>query len=229
MKLFFASIASFALFWGLCAAKGQTTQPADAIDLGSGFKMRDTGGIDVAELYAEVVQFDSNWKETEEHDIFRPDIKATDDKTHVAAGDFTVPDGTFKLTETVGAIDNGIDFSAALSSDKEIHCNELSLAINLPVAAVGGKKIMVDDHAVDMPMEPAAKGQAHIFDTEGAKKIVIPTPSGSLTLTGNFTVLIQDDREWGDPRYGLRIQFTPGSGDIKSAKVQAQMTWTAAK
>lgn len=225
------SIFTTAVLLVLCfvgSAGAQQTQPSDDIDLMPGFKMRTSGGIDISELYAEVVQFDSNWKETEEHDVFTPTVTTPDANTHVATGTFAVPDGTLNLTERVSTIDGGISFSADVSSDKEVQCNELSLGFRLPVAAVGGKEIVVDDEKVMMPMEPAKKGESHIFDKENVQKIEIPTPTGTLTVTGNMTILLQDDREWGDPRYGLRIQFSPGEGAIKSSKIEIQMKWKPA-
>jgi hypothetical protein len=211
---------------GIC--RGQTTQPGDSVDLGSGFKMRSSGGIDIGSIYAEVVQFGSDWKEIEEHDIFKPDISSPDAKTHVATGVFTLPSESFNLTEYISAIDGGIDFSANISSDKDIACNELSAAFVLPVSSVGGKKITVDGESVTLPMEPAKKGEAHLFDKDGAQKIEIPTPEGTLTITGNFTVLVQDDREWGDQRYALRLQFSPGQGNIKNSKIEMKMMWKSA-
>jgi hypothetical protein len=222
-RAFLIVIAVFLLPFST-GAIAQTTQPANSVDLASGFKLRPTGGIDIGDIYAEVVYFDADWQETEEHDVFQPQIQSPDAKSHVATGAFAVPKGSFTLTEHITAIDGGIRFTADVAADKEIQCNELSLALNLPVSLVGGKKITVDGEAVNMPMEPAKQGEAHIFDKEGAKQIDIPTATGTLTLSGNFSILIQDDREWGDARYGLRLQFSPGSGPIKASKIEVKMT-----
>jgi hypothetical protein len=211
-------------------AVGQETQPSDAVDLAPGFKMRSSGGIDIGSLYAEVVQFGTDWKETEEHDVFKPDISAPDANSHVATGDFATPSGTFNLTEHVATIDGGISFSAEMKSDKEVQTNELSFGFQLPVASVGGKQIVIDGQPLTMPMEAAKKGEAHLFGSikDRVQEIDIPTPTGTLTLTGNFTILVQDDREWGDARYALRLQFMPGSGAVTESKIDLQMKWAPA-
>jgi hypothetical protein len=220
------AILILSVFAGLAPA--QQTQPSDAVDLAPGFKMRPSGGIDIGDIYAEVVQFGADWKETEEHDVFNPSVATPDANSHVVTGVFTCPAGPLNLTEHISPIDGGIGFSADVSSATGLQCNELSVAFTLPVATVGGKQILIDDQPLTMPLEPAKKGEAHLFDKENVHQIAIPTPAGTLTLTGNFTVLVQDDREWGDKRYALRVQFSPGLGVIKESKIEMQMKWKPA-
>jgi len=212
-------------------AFGQT-QPSDDTDVAPGFKMRTTGGLDIGDdMYLEVVHFDDNWKEVEEHDVFQPTVTtpATQPSSKALTGDFVVGGGTFKLTEQIDPNDAGVHFSATMAADKAIATNEMSVAINLQVATFGGKQITVDKEAVPMPAAPAPKGDPHIYDKDGAKEIELPTPAGTLTITGdNLSVLVQDDREWGDQRYGLRIHFTPADGQITSSKIDLQMKGKAA-
>jgi hypothetical protein len=210
-------------------ALAQSTQPSDVADLGGGFKMRSGGGIDIGGIYCEVVIFGTDWKETESHDVFTPQIKSGDAGSHVASGTFTSPAGSFNLTETVTPADGGIHFAAEVTSDKEVDCNELSLAFDLPVALVGGKQVTIDGEDVTLPMEPAKKGESHLYDKEMAQTVQVPTPDGMLTISGNFTVWLQDDREWGDQRYGLRIQFSPSQGGFKEAKLDLGMKMTKPK
>lgn len=228
MRLGISAFCAVTLLASVSLCHGQSTQPNDAVDLAPGFSMRSTGGIDVGGIYCEVVQFGSDWKETEEHDVFNPTMSSPDANTHVASGAFATPSGSFNLTEKVSTADGGIHFAANLSSDKEVQCNELSMAFNLPVALVGGKEVTVDGEQVTLPMEPAKKGEAHLYDKEIAHQIDIPTAAGTLTITGEFQVLLQDDREWGDPRYGLRLQFSPGDGGIKDSKFEMGMKWVPA-
>jgi hypothetical protein len=216
----------------MLGANALAQAPSTDTDLAPGFKLRTSGGIDIGDLYAEVVQFDDNWKEVEEHDVFQPTVQtpATQPSSKVLTGDFAVAPGTFKLTEQIDPTDTGIHFSATMSSDKALATNEMSVALNLPVAIFGGKQIMVDQQAVPMPAQPAAKGEPHIFDKEDVKQIDLPTPAGTLTIIGDgLSILVQDDREWGDQRYGLRIHFTPADGPITSSKIDLQMKWKPAE
>jgi hypothetical protein len=219
------------LMLGAAASAFAQTQPSDDTDLAPGFKLRTTGGLDIGDMYLEVVHFDDNWKEVEEHDIYQPTVTSptTQPSSKVLTGDFPVGSGTFKLTEQLDPTDAGVHFSATMASDKAIATNELSVAINLQVATFSGKQITVDGDAVPMPAAPAPKGDPHIFDKDGAKEIDLPTSAGTLVITGdNLSVLVQDDREWGDQRYGLRIHFTPSDGQITSSKIDLQLKWKPA-
>jgi hypothetical protein len=206
------------------------TRPSDDTDIAPGFKLRSSGGIDIGDMYLEVVQFDANWKETEQHDVFKPTAQpATQPSSKVLTGDFAVPGGSFTLTEQIDPSDAGVHFSADMSSDKEITTNEMSIAVSLPVATFGGKQITIDGEPLAMPQEPAKKGEPHIFDKEDAHEIDLPTPAGTLQIMGkDLSILVQDDREWGDQRYALRIHFSPDDGAIKDSKIDLQMKWKPA-
>jgi hypothetical protein len=209
----------------------QQTAPSDDLDIIPGFKLRTTGGLDIGPIYAEVVQFDPDWTETEQHDIFHPEKSAptTQPGLFTLTGKFPLKSNSFALSERISPIENGIDYSATMSADKDlITTNELSLALSLPVANFGGKQITIDHQPLDLPLAPAAKGEAHLFDKEDVTEIDLPTTSGTLVITGDFDILVQDDREWGDQRYGLRIHFTPADGDIKQSTIDLKMKWKPA-
>jgi hypothetical protein len=209
------------------------TQPSDDTDLAPGIKLRTTGGIDIGDdMYAEIVHFDDNWKETDEHDAFQPTAQppATQPSSKLLTGDFVTPGGTFKLTEQIDSNDTGIHFTATMASDKELATKELCVALDLPVATFGGKQITVDQQAVSLPADPPAKGSSQLLGKDDAKEIDCPTPAGTLTITGDdLNVFVQDNREWGDQRYGVRIRFTPANGQITSSKIDLQMTWKPAE
>lgn len=219
-----------AIILAFAAGAFAQTQPSDDTDIAPGFKLRTSGGIDIGDMYLEVVQFDTNWKETEEHDVFKPTAQpATRPSSKVLTGDFATPEGSFTLTEQIDPSDAGVHFSAEMSSDKEIATNELSVAISLPVTTFGGKQITIDQQPLTMPQEPAKKGEPQIFDKEGVQEIDLPTPAGTLQITGtDLSILVQDDREWGDQRYALRLHFSPNDGSIKDSKIDFQMKWKPA-
>jgi hypothetical protein len=214
----------------VCATAWPQTQPSDDTDLASGFKIRTTGGLDISNMYMEVVQFDANWKETEEHDIFKPAAQTTADQPNakVLTGDFPTPGGTFQLTERLEPNDSGVHFSAVMSSDKEIQTNEMSVAFNLPSAIFADKPIVIDGMELNMPAAPATKGHPQIVVKQDAREVDLPTPSGILIITGHLNVQVQDDREWGDPRYALRLHFSPSDGHIKQSKIDLQFQWKPA-
>src|SRR5580704_7256109 len=97
-----AAMLTLSIFAG--GSPAQQTQSSDSIDLAPGFKMRASGGIDIGDIYAEVVQFGADWKETEEHDVFNPSVATPDANSHVVTGVFTCPAGPLNLTEHISTI-----------------------------------------------------------------------------------------------------------------------------
>ena len=60
---------------------------------------------------------------------------------------------------------------------------------------------------------------------DDVQKIEIPMPTGTLTIAGHLACSLQDDREWDNDRYSLRLNFSPASGQLKDSKIEFQMTW----
>ncbi|HEY1628453.1 MAG TPA: hypothetical protein VGF52_01265 [Tepidisphaeraceae bacterium] len=206
-------------------ASAQTTQPS--AEISPGFKLRPVGVIDIGDAYAEVNYYDSKWTIAQQHDKFVPGkaAPATQPSVHEISGVLTTAAGPAKYSERVEAIDGGIKYSAELSSEKPLDTNELSMAFILPLDTFGGKQIVVDAQSQKLSKDAPAKGSAMILQKDDAHEVDVTTPRGTLAISGDFKFLIQDDREWGDPRYSMRLFFTPGSGQIKDSKIELIMKW----
>jgi hypothetical protein len=208
------------------SARGQD-EPA-AVDVGPGIKMRVNGIIDVGDITGELGHFDSSWTVSEQHDVFNPADQqpaATQPSSHIVSGTFASAGGSFNLVEETDPEGDGIRFTANVTSGKEVDTNELYMSFSLPVKLVGGKEMMLDDQPTLLPAEPAKQGEAQIAGKDGVHEIDIPTPTGTLIFKGNLSMLLQDDREWGDDRFSLRLNFSPSSGPIKQSKIEFQMIW----
>ena len=140
----------------------------------------------------------------------------------MVSGTLTTAGGPANLREEVEPTEGGLKYAATFTSEKELTTNELSVAFLLPTASFGGKQIMIDDQPLTLPNEPAKKGEPRIVEKD-AKQISLPMPAGTLVISGNFKFMIQDDREWGDPRYSMRVYFTPAAGPIKESKIELEM------
>jgi hypothetical protein len=215
----------------LTAAGCANTHLTKNVLLTPGFSLRPTGGIDIGGLYLEVVHFNPSWTDTEEHDIFKPTVQrptAADPHLYILTGPFPTPGGTFTLTERINAVDGQVGFAAEMTSDKPIATNELSIAFNLPVQTFGAKQITIDQQPITMPTAPATKDQPTILEQPSVHKIELPTPDGTLQITGDLNILVQDDRPWGDQRYALRLHFSPDKGQITQSKIAFEMKWIPA-
>jgi hypothetical protein len=203
-------------------------QPSDAIDVAPGFKLGSNGAILIGEFSAEIGHFDGSWTISEQHNAFKPADKnppATQPSSHIISGVYTSAAGPFNLTEQMDAIGDGVHFLAHMTNDKEVDTNELYLSFSLPVKSFGGKRVMIDDEPTLLPPDPSKPGAAMLIAKEDVPKIEIPMPTGTLTIAGNLNLLLQDDREWDNDRYSLRLNFSPASGQLKDSKIEFQMTW----
>jgi hypothetical protein len=203
-------------------------QQTDAVDVAPGFKLGSNGAILIGEFSAEIGHFDGSWTISEQHDAFKPADKnppATQPSSHIISGVYTSAAGLFNLTEQMDATGDGVHFLAHMTSDKEVDTNELYLSLSLPVKSFGGKRVMVDDQPTLLPSDPSKPGSAMLIAKDGVQKIEIPMPTGTLTIAGNLGLLLQDDREWDNDRYSLRLNFSPASGQLKDSKIEFQMNW----
>jgi len=223
MKHGYTTAAGMILLLAGAVASGQAL--GGSTEIVSGFSVRPNGILDIGDITAEVYHFNAAWTITEQHDVFKPEDQspATQPSVRVLSGAFPTASGPSTLTETFAPADTGISYTATLSSDKPLDTNELSVSFSLPVKSFAGKQIVVDGTPVALPTDPAKKGEPRILDKDGAQKIELPTAAGTLAITGNFSFLLQDDREYGDQRYALRLHFTPGDGQITQSKIEFQI------
>lgn len=203
----------------------QDTAPPADVDVAKGIQLRPTGELAIGSLIAEIAHYDTDWAETLQHDVFQPKSSpTTQPSSYTLTGQFPLSSDTFDLTERITPASGGIAYSASMSSDKPVDTKELSLQFAIPVDDFSGKKITIDQDSVTLPADPQPKGQAQLSAKNGVHEIDLPLADGTLVITGaNMNIYLQDNREWDDPHYGLRIHFAPGDGQIKQSSLDLQI------
>jgi hypothetical protein len=215
----------------LSATSWAQEQQSNATDVAPGIKLAANGVIGIGDISAEVAHFDDSWTISEQHDVFKasaPNPPATQPSSQVVTGVFASASGPFKLTERMDPANGGVHFSASMASDTPVATNELYVSFSLPVKSVGGKQAMIDDQPTLLPSEPAKQGEGQLINKDNVHKIEIPMPTGTLIITGNLSMLLQDDREWSEDRFSMRLNFSPASGQLKESKIEFQMEWKPA-
>src|ERR1700722_11488974 len=219
-RFLFAAVLSVAL------ASTAFAQDADSVEISPGFKLTSNGLVNIGDISAEVYHFNGDWTIAEQHDVFEPastpPAPTTQPDSHVVTGTFTSESGPFKLTERLDSAD-GVKFSATVSADKELATNDLSVSFQLPSDPSSGKQIIINQQPPPPPAAPAKAGSPHLLEKDAVHEIDLPTATGTLVITGNLSILVQDDREFGDQRYALRLHFSPNTGKIKESRIEFQM------
>jgi hypothetical protein len=214
---------------------GATGAQQPHVQVAPGFQLRPDAVLEIGAVTAEVLYYDNAWLVTQQHDRFEPDSWTWSPagggregsraaRTRVVAGRLRTAHGPVALEERFQPVSGGIRYLATLTAVRPLPTNELSLAFYLPLDQFAGKQLRVDGLAVSLPAAPRARGRAVIFSRSDAGVVELPMPTGTLVVTGRLRVLVQDDREWGDRRFALRLLFTPGSGSIRQSGIDLRLT-----
>ncbi|HEX9105636.1 MAG TPA: hypothetical protein VF832_00375 [Longimicrobiales bacterium] len=200
-----------------------------------GFSVRPDGVLDIGPVSAEVYHYDPTWRPSEQHEHFRRDPVPLNEatrrgaRTEVIRGQLATPGGTARLVEQLEPADGGIRYAVTVAGSKPIPTNALVTTLLLPRAAFAGKTVRVDGRAVQLPAGPRPRGQARLLTKPAAREVVIPLPRGTLIVSGSFSFLVQDDREWGEDRYAVWLGFSPDTGQIRTSRIDVRLTLDRAR
>ncbi|MGE9289883.1 MAG: hypothetical protein ACQKBT_02760 [Puniceicoccales bacterium] len=121
--------------------------------------------------------------------------------------------------------DSAFDLQYQLTGD-EILVNETCLRILVPIKDVSGDIIHIDRDRIEMPEE---FGIGRIFHADvGDHRLVIPVAKGELEIEGEFSVLIQDLRKWGNNYYyQIRLTFSPNVQVLDEDELELEVAYRA--
>ncbi len=114
------------------------------------------------------------------------------------------------------------EYSALVESAEGVPTAQLCLTLELPLERYAGQSVQVDDQPVLLPAEP---GDGAILALHPAKRIALPLADGRAVLTGDWQVMIQDNRGFKMKSYSLRLNFKPGSGQVTRAEFAARISF----
>ncbi|MBN8216368.1 MAG: hypothetical protein J0L75_06975 [Spirochaetes bacterium] len=187
-----------------------------------GIRVKDSGMFEIHGMEFALTVFGDGWSSASQSPTT---IKANAGYPKKGAGTwelqgtFTHPkSGAFRFVQTMKRVGDGkAEFAMALDRDAPVKVNSISIALSLPLAAFKGKKCFLDGEAVALP-EAYEKGKIGIVNKE-CKTLSIPVPTGKLTITGDLKVLVQDNREWGEGPFSVRLSFKPDAGEVQKAAI----------
>ena len=128
-------------------------------------------------------------------------------------------DVVFNVAGNVGAIaENQFRVDYRLNATRPAPTKSLSLSIDIPAGkpgfslSVGGRKVLL----------PEEKSSAVLL-ADQAGSVLLSLPDRQLCITGDFRVLVQDDRHFGDNHYTIRLTSPRAAENIRDWRLTADV------
>lgn len=179
-------------------------------------------------LMGEVGHFNPVWGLTLQHQSFRPSADPqVSDTSFAVDGKMKTTEGPMQISQQAVASDDGVHYAVKVHNETwtktgPYQTNLLVVRFLLPVEFYQGRQLLVDGEPVTLPQEQIDE---MLKEATPAQQIEMPTPNGTLTITGDFEVSMQDNRQWNENVYAMRVTFTPASGDITDSRIDLLLNW----
>ncbi|MDR1283051.1 MAG: glycosyl hydrolase family 5 [Opitutaceae bacterium] len=207
------------------------TSPASDIPA---FEFRPDGtfNIDGAKFY--VGHFDAKWVQTRQNAlrIEKTNTQSVSPGVIETRGTLSIKTSPvpLALTQRLAPVaGDGRAFTATwqLKATDDVPASEASFQIDLPVEQFAGQTVRLDTRIYPLPNAPG-KTTTLFSASPAPRELIIPTRTGTLTITGNFGIRAQDNRKWSSPNYNFRLKFLDTSDDKITNKTTSDKTLRAA-
>lgn len=123
-----------------------------------------------------------------------------------------------------------IDGSAFVLSYEATHptgvpTQEMFLQFEIPVETGAGNSILVDRVPVNLPAEPTT-GQLFMDYETKRHTVVLPGATGTVTIEGEFSLVVQDQRQWKREVYSVRLRLEPREQLLTRASLDVKLRHT---
>lgn len=199
------------------------------------FRMNASGVFRVDGLGFEVIHFDDNWKKTLQKDLARvegyPRLDASantwETRGTLAPGSTATLHLAQALTPLSPASFRAV-WEASVDAPGGIPTREVSLQCDIPISRYLDRTFTLDGSDYRLP---ATLDKQNIFAAPtGGHTLTLPTAGGSIVITGNYSVVLQDNRKWSTAARTctLRIRFSPQRSPLKKATLDVTFRYEPA-
>ncbi|WPJ97111.1 hypothetical protein SH580_05245 [Coraliomargarita algicola] len=136
----------------------------------------------------------------------------------------TTEAGAVKLEQSLRPISGHSFILNYRLTGESVPVNESALRLLLPLQTLAGNSLQVDGERVDLPK---TFSQARLFEVDAAKhRLCIPAAAGELVISGHFSLLVQDLREWGNDAYfQVRLKMSPNAPILLDEQLGLQLDY----
>jgi hypothetical protein len=142
--------------------------------------------------------------------------------------DFYLPDVPEPITLTESVDKAGADsFSVTYDASHPtgVPSQEMFVQLEVPISVASGKSILLDGKPIELPVDQAS-GQLFMDYDLSPHVLVLPSASGTVTVKGTFRVIVQDQRQWGNDVYSVRLPFEPMGKVLTHEEIQVTLSHT---
>ena len=126
----------------------------------------------------------------------------------------------FRFTVTAAAVkEDTLTYSARFKANPPVETRTLALVMNLP-ADTPAPGVLVDGRKIELP---ATFERIQLFGSRKVHCLQFELDGRTVTIEGDFTLLIQDDRKWRNNHFVFRLGADPVSGTLKEASLDLRL------
>ncbi len=188
-------------------------------------KLRSSGAFSFDGLDFALVHFSPDWSAVSQEGV-RPEAgyPHQGDPTWETRGALTVPGGDrLSYDQRITRIDGrAFDADYLVTQPEGIQTQELALQVILPLELDAGRPVVLDGVARELPKQAERK----VLLAEPAVKqrtLLLPAATGTIEIKGVFGVLVQDNRQWKQDAYTVRLQVPLPDGQLKQAALKLSL------
>lgn len=116
---------------------------------------------------------------------------------------------------------NSANWRYTLHFSEEHELARLALTLKLPEEDFKGETLLLDGKPLALPDKYE---KVHLF-TGKARELQLPLAGGTLRLSGNLAVIIQDQRIWNLKSYSVILLFSPADGTFPDSTLELDLAY----
>ncbi|MFA6286679.1 MAG: hypothetical protein WC661_04775 [Opitutaceae bacterium] len=121
-----------------------------------------------------------------------------------------------RITRTDG---RSFEADYQVTHSEGIQTRELALQAMLPLELGAGRSVVLDGVARELPKQSQRK-TVLAEPAMRERTLLLPAATGMIEIKGVFGVLVQDNRQWKQDAYTVRLQFSLPDGPLKQAALK---------
>ncbi len=207
------SVTSAVSSWKLAAAV-ELLPPASGGVLPADLKIDAVGNLQIDNTMFKWIHYRPGWNGS---NLDKGTLKAFEGYPRRAADRFETAGewSGFKMaTSVTAAKGGGVNYTSRFTADPAVEAETLALVMNVPAGEA--RSVEVDGKKIDLPLEFK---NLRVFDDKIVHTLQFEVGGKTVTISGNYNLMIQDDRKW-TPNFVFRISPQPWKGKLTDTTLQ---------